>query len=141
MVLMNKQRTTLVVGLALLLVSLITAGVLSAGLRAQASGNTQVKLPPPKVRNFTLYVRDTMVKMPDGRKIYVFGYTDNPKGHAKVPGPTLVVNEGDTVNVTLVDDHDPTYTKYNPGGDGHTIHLHGLDLPTKYDGDPMTAPG
>jgi FtsP/CotA-like multicopper oxidase with cupredoxin domain len=53
----------------------------------------------------------------------------------------LTVTQGDTVNLTLVDDHDPTNTNYNPGGDGHTIHLHGLDLASQYDGDPMTAPG
>jgi FtsP/CotA-like multicopper oxidase with cupredoxin domain len=96
---------------------------------------------PGQVRNFTLYVRENILKMPDGQQIYVFGYTDDPKGKAKVPGPTLTVTQGDTVNLTLVDDHDPTNTNYNPGGDGHTIHLHGLDLASQYDGDPMTAPG
>jgi FtsP/CotA-like multicopper oxidase with cupredoxin domain len=88
-----------------------------------------------------LYVRSAQLTMPDGKKLFVFGYTDDPHGSAKVPGPTLIVNEGDTVNVTLINDKDPTKTAYNPTGDGHTIHLHGLDLPSAMDGDPMTAPG
>ena len=98
-------------------------------------------LPPAQVRNFTLYVRSTELKMPNGQKIYAFGYTADPHGSAKIPGPAIVVNEGDTVNVTLVNDQDPTKTQVNPDGDGHTIHLHGLDLPSAMDGDPMTAPG
>lgn len=87
-------------------------------------------LPAIQTRNFTLYVRSTQLKMPNGQNIYAFGYTDDPHGAARIPGPTLVVNEGDTVNLTLVDDQDPTKTSVNPDGDGHTIHLHGLDLPS-----------
>lgn len=96
---------------------------------------------PAQTRNFTLYVRQTQITTPDGQKIWAFGYTDNPNGPAKIPGPTIAVNQGDTVNITLVNDKDPTKTAYNPDGDGHTIHLHGLDMPSAMDGDPMTAPG
>ena len=78
--------------------------------------------------------------MADGKKIFAFGYTDDPNGQAKIPGPTLVMNQGDTVNVTLDNDKDPTKTQYNPTGDGHTVHLHGLDMPSAMDGDPMTSP-
>lgn len=139
---MNKKRKTLVVGLILLLVSLLTAGIASMTLmKADATSNNQTARVPGQVRNFTLYVRGGYIKMADGQKIFVFGYTDNPQGGPKVPGPTLVVNEGDTVNVAIINDQDPTNTKYNKGGDGHTIHLHGLDLPSAMDGDPMTAPG
>jgi len=94
----------------------------------------------PQIRNFTLYVRSTYVKTPDGQKIFAFGYTDDPNGPAKIPGPPITVNEGDTVNVTLVNDKDPTKAPFNATGDGHTVHLHGLDLPTAMDGDPMTSP-
>jgi FtsP/CotA-like multicopper oxidase with cupredoxin domain len=79
--------------------------------------------------------------MPDKKAVYSFGFTDDPNGHAKIPGPSIVVDEGDTVNITLHDDKDPTKTQNNPTGDGHTIHLHGLDMPSAMDGDPMTAPG
>lgn len=103
----------------------------SADVPAKANGHTD---------NFTLYVRQTQLKMPDGTKIWAFGYTDDPRGEAKIPGPPIIVTQGDTVNVTLIDDKDPTKTTYNTEGDGHTIHLHGLDLTSEMDGDPMTSP-
>ncbi len=143
---MNSKRTWFVLGLTIFLVVLFIAGVVSTQLQtsdtsSEAAAATLYKYNKynPQVRNFTLYVRDNVLKMPDGKQIYVFGYTDDPHGRAKVPGPTLVVNEGDTVNVTLINDKDPTKSKYSKG-DGHTIHMHGLDLSSIYDGDPMTAP-
>ncbi len=140
---MNRKRTWFVLGLTLFLVVLFIAGVISTQFQrsdtsSQTSAATIYKY-NPQMRNFTLYVRDNVLKMPDGKQIYVFGYTNDPHGHAQVPGPTLVVNEGDTVNVTLINDKDPTKSRYF-SGDGHTIHLHGLDLSSVYDGDPMTAP-
>lgn len=152
----TRGKTTWIV---LGFIFLLSAGLIGAGLvlkltdsssvtAAQAnSGQSAIDQPQSEavadgtVRNFTLYVRDATVTMPDGRQIYVFGYTDDPNGPAKVPGPALMVNQGDTVNLTLVNDKDPTATTDNPEGDGHTIHLHGLDLPSEFDGDPMTMPG
>lgn len=143
---MNRKQTWFVLGLTTFLIVLFIAGVISTQLQtsdtsSQASADTLYKYAKysPQIRNFTLYVRDNVLKMPDGKQIYVFGYTDDPHGRAQVPGPTLVVNEGDTVNVTLINDKDPTKSKYS-NGDGHTIYLHGLDLSSMYDGDPMTAP-
>src|SRR6266480_311574 len=118
---------------------LIGAALLTRSTGTDAAAQSQNK--PGKVRNFTLYVRQTQVKTPNGAKIWAFGFTDDPKGPAKIPGPRIVVDEGDTVNITLVNDKDPTKTQGNPDGDGHTIHLHGLDMPWNMDGDPMTAPG
>lgn len=143
---MNRKQTWFVLGLTIFLVVLFIAGVISTqfqtgGTSSQTSAAALYKYNKytPQVRNFTLYVRDNVLKMPGGKQIYVFGYTDDPHGRAQVPGPTLVVNEGDTVNVTLINDKDPTKSKYS-AGDGHTIHMHGLDLSSVYDGDPMTAP-
>jgi FtsP/CotA-like multicopper oxidase with cupredoxin domain len=115
----------------------VIAGCISSPTQ---QSNSQ-KVVPAQTRNFTLYIRSTQIKTPDGQTIWAFGYTDEPNGPAKIPGPTIAVNQGDTVNITLIDDKDPTKTKYNPDGDGHTIHLHGLDMPSAMDGDPMTAPG
>src|SRR5689334_11491646 len=72
-----------------------------------------------KTKNFTLYVRPTWIKTPDGQKFWAFGYTDDPKGPAKIPGPPIIVDQGDTVNITLNNDQDPTKTAVNPDGDGH----------------------
>jgi manganese oxidase len=138
----KSMRTRRILGIGCILLALLSVGLV--GLLLHASGSVQAdiqQLPPAQVRNFTLYVRSTWLKMPDGQKIYAFGYTDDPKGPAKIPGPPIVVNEGDTVNLRLNNDQDPTKTQYNPDGDGHTIHLHGLDMPSALDGDPMTAPG
>lgn len=94
----------------------------------------------PQNRRFTLYVRDGWLSMPDGQQLYVWGFTDDPAGQPKIPGPPIVVNEGDVVEVTLVNDRDPTASTRLPSGEGHTIHLHGLDVPPEHDGVPETFP-
>ncbi len=138
--LVDKKKMRLIGVTLLLVVALTTTAFL--GNRSTISANDEVAKPLPAVqtRNFTLYVRDNQMKLPDGKITYVFGYTADPKGKAQVPGPVLSVNEGDTVNLTLINDKDPTKTPFNKDGDGHTVHLHGLDLPSAMDGDPMTAP-
>jgi FtsP/CotA-like multicopper oxidase with cupredoxin domain len=130
---MFKRNTRLKIGLTLMALALSVTGVLAA-CGEQKPADTG------KVRNFTLYVREGTLMLPDGKKVWMFGYTDNPNQSASVPGPTIVVDEGDTVNITLINDKDPTKTQVN-AGDGHTVHLHGLDLPSQMDGDPMTAAG
>ncbi len=118
--------------LVFLCVALCVVGVLALQLPANtsvraSSGNLYPYT--PQVHNFTLYVRDNILKLPDGAQIHVFGYTNDPHGRAKVPGPALMVTEGDTVNLTLVNDEDPTNTKYNPGGDGYALVIDGFHLP------------
>lgn len=125
----------------LLSVSLLTRTTQARSTQARSTLPPVATLPAPQTRNFSLYVRDNFLTMPNGKKIWVFGYTDDPQGNASVPGPTLIVNQGDTVNVTLYNYHDPTISPTNSNGDGHTIHFHGLDLPSLEDGDPMTTPG
>ncbi len=134
----KRKKSTILTALAILVTALLATGVLSLTIPRSSSAKN---LPPPQTRNFDLYVRDNFLNTPDGKKIWVFGYTSDPKGKAQIPGPSIIVNQGDTLNITLHDDQDPTDTKLNPGGDGHTIHLHGMDVPSQYDGDPMTAPG
>lgn len=43
-----------------------------------------------------------------------------------VPGPTIYANEGDSVHIIFL----------NASGEGHTIHLHGLDVDEANDGVP-----
>lgn len=126
-------KTRFVLALALLVVGLLVAGVLVLQLPTNtparaSSGDGGLYPYTAQVRNFTLYVRDNLLKLPDGAQIHVFGYTDDPRGRAKVPGPALVVTEGDIVNLTLVNDEDPTNTKYNPGGDGYELVMDGFHL-------------
>ncbi len=128
----TRGKTRLVIALVLLGVALCVIGALALQLPAATSSQiatTGLYPYTPQVRNFTLYVRDNILKLPDGALIHVFGYTDDPRGRAKVPGPALTVTEGDRVNLTLVNDEDPTNTKYNPGGDGYALAIDGFNLP------------
>lgn len=133
----KNGRTKKAIGLFLVLLASTVVVIASCSNNTPTQQHTDVK---PQTRNYTLYVRSTYVKTPDGQKIFSFGYTDDPNGPAKIPGPPITANEGDTVNITLDNNKDPTRTSFNPTGDGHTIHLHGLDVPSAMDGDPMTSP-
>jgi FtsP/CotA-like multicopper oxidase with cupredoxin domain len=120
---------------ALLALVALAAAFLTGVNLASVSAQTEV-------RRYTLYVREGWLTMPDGASVYVWGFTDDPKGPPQVPGPAIIANEGDSVEVTLVNDVDPTANALLVHGEGHTIHLHGLDTPTEHDGVPEThAPG
>lgn len=63
---------------------------------------------------------------------YIWGYSFyNSEGslRPKLPSPTLTVNEGDSVHIIM----------YNTSGEGHTIHLHGLDADQANDGVPQLS--
>ncbi|GAB4336222.1 MAG: hypothetical protein Kow0089_06330 [Desulfobulbaceae bacterium] len=49
---------------------------------------------------FNLAVRTGTISTPDGGSVLIWGYA-NGAGLAQYPGPTLIVNEGDTVTITL----------------------------------------
>jgi plastocyanin len=98
---------------------------------AEASSGAEVK-------KFHLYATDGYLTLPDGNQVYVWGYSlTNEQGTASYPAPTLEVNEGDAVEVTL--------TNIGPKKKGikrvaHTIHWHGLDTDQQNDGVPHTSP-
>jgi hypothetical protein len=71
--------------------------------------------------------KDTMC---DGKILPVFGITNSLFAAAKIPAKILYCNEGDSVVLN---------TKSISQGDHHTIHLHGLDVDTRNDGDPSTS--
>ena len=50
--------------------------------------------------NFDLSVKTGRIFTPDGGSLLLWGYA-NGNGPAQYPGPTLLVNEGDTVTITL----------------------------------------
>lgn len=62
----------------------------------------------------------------DGSEVEMWGF-----GYVKasLPGPTLVFDLGDTVEIHL----------HNESAEDHTIHLHGLDVAQMEDGVPMTS--
>ncbi|MCM3785388.1 multicopper oxidase domain-containing protein [Neobacillus mesonae] len=90
-----------------------------------------------EIKQFNLYATDGTLQLPDGTSVYVWGYSEkNEPGSARYPAPTLTVNEGDQVEVTL------TNLGTNQKGIkrvGHTIHFHGLDTDQANDGVPHTS--
>ncbi len=71
--------------------------------------------------------KDTMC---DGRVLPVFGITNSLGATAKIPAKILYCNEGDSMVLN---------TKSISQNEHHTIHLHGLDVNTRNDGDPATS--
>lgn len=66
----------------------------------------------------------------DGETFRVFGITNTIVETPQAPARTLFCNEGDTVILNTL-----SFSQL----DHHTIHLHGLDVDTRNDGDPMTS--
>lgn len=67
-----------------------------------------------------------------------WGFTDSCGGMSagRVPGPVIEVGVGDTLNLTL----NMMMAPQEPAPySGHTIHLHGADVPTSEDGVPETG--
>ena len=51
--------------------------------------------------NKTYYITDGFITQPDGVDVYFKGFSNSP-GSVTVPGEQLVVQQGDTVNITIV---------------------------------------
>ena len=66
----------------------------------------------------------------DGVSFRVFGITNTIVESPLAPARTLFCNEGDSVILNTLN-----FSQ----GEHHTIHLHGLDVDTRNDGDPMTS--
>ncbi|MBW1710817.1 MAG: multicopper oxidase domain-containing protein [Deltaproteobacteria bacterium] len=52
---------------------------------------------------FNLTARDGFISTPDGGSVYAWGYALNG-GVMQYPGPTLILNEGDTITITLTNE-------------------------------------
>ncbi len=78
--------------------------------------------------DFLLIARNTGEKIiASDDTIRVFGFAQSLGEHPSIPGPTLEMNEGDSVHIDL----------WNVSqGAPHTIHLHGLDVDQQNDGVP-----
>ena len=100
------------------------------------------------VRNIHLYVNDGDWPFADGTSTYIVGYVawnanfdEAPKGATlpapTVPSPTIRVKVGDEVHVFLHNSgHEHAGEKSSFKTVTHTIHFHGLDLVSAYDGVP-----
>lgn len=66
----------------------------------------------------------------DGVTTRIFGFTQTLSADTKIPGPTIIVNSGDSVKIDF----------WNVSqGAPHTIHLHGLDVDQANDGVPILS--
>lgn len=60
----------------------------------------------------------------------LYSFTNNSREASTLPGKVIEVEEGDSVHI---------YSSSTSNDGFHTIHLHGLDVNTENDGDPMTS--
>lgn len=65
-----------------------------------------------------LWARDGYISIPDGNNIYIWGFTDRQEMSAQLPGPILVLNQGDTVTVKLNNDLTEPVSISFPGQEG-----------------------
>ncbi|HET6227151.1 MAG TPA: multicopper oxidase domain-containing protein [Bacteroidia bacterium] len=83
-------------------------------------------------REYSVVMRSNVGKavMWDNVSMRIFGFAPNLSAQPQLPGVTLYAEEGDSVfiNAAAISQ-----------GDEHTVHLHGLDVDTRNDGDPMTS--
>jgi FtsP/CotA-like multicopper oxidase with cupredoxin domain len=66
----------------------------------------------------------------DSTVVPIYGFAPTLSQQPTLPALTLYANEGDTVIITA---------RSVSQGEHHTIHLHGLDVDTRNDGDPSTS--
>jgi FtsP/CotA-like multicopper oxidase with cupredoxin domain len=89
---------------------------LSVGLSAQS------------LKTFQLTAsEDESAEMSDGTVLPIWGFQITGEGPAKYPAPRLVVEEGDSVQVSV----------YNAGNMAHTFHLHGFGSDTSNNGEAL----
>ncbi|HHJ15688.1 MAG TPA: twin-arginine translocation signal domain-containing protein [Gammaproteobacteria bacterium] len=77
----------------------------TAGLAGAITGSTGMLTWSPRARaatiTKTLYITDGFINQIDGTSVYFRGYS-NSSGTLDVPGESMIVQEGDTVEITLV---------------------------------------
>lgn len=78
----------------------VVAGLVFSG-NAVARSIPGVDDPAIGTSTFNLVAKADYISNPDGNTIYTWGYADASTGVMQYPGPTLIVNQGDTVTVNL----------------------------------------
>jgi FtsP/CotA-like multicopper oxidase with cupredoxin domain len=106
--------------LALALCLLVAAR--EAAAKAEGGGGTGNGT-PASPRTFNLVATDASIVTGDGNTIYAWGYADAATGTMQYPGPTLIVNQGDSVRVNLANALPPATVPVSivfPGQEGVT---------------------
>ena len=83
-------------------------------------------------RTFNVYLRSNSgtITLWDGKTTNIYGMASRLSEEPPLPARILYANEGDTVVLNALSISQ---------GEHHTIHLHGLDVDTRNDGDPATS--
>jgi FtsP/CotA-like multicopper oxidase with cupredoxin domain len=104
-----KQSLTKLVSVLLLV---ITSNASYAGIDG-VTGNFDAE---KNTRTFDLFADKALITTPDGDSILMWGYAYDG-GSMQYPGPTLIVNQGDTVTVSLTNDLSIPVSIVFPGQD------------------------
>jgi len=78
-------------------------GLLALVLLVMITGNAWAAIPGVTGTNFNLTAKSASIATPDGDSLMVWGYAHNG-GLMQYPGPTMIVNQGDTVTINLSND-------------------------------------
>lgn len=82
------------------------------------------------MKTFNLVARQSgTAVMWDGESVDLWGFKEGLGGNVSLPSPLLVVNEGDSVTINVI----------NQSSMPHTIHMHGLDVNQANDGVGKTS--
>ena len=120
--------------------TVLVGALIAAGCIATAANAATI--------NKSVTIRGMTKTMSDGKCVNFWSFTDTTSG--KLPGPQVEVGIGDTLNLS--------FSMMGGGGSsacagtnnplmemgaysGHTIHMHGADVPTAEDGVPETLNG
>jgi len=87
---MNNMKFNLTRGRVLAAATMLA---MSFGLHAEIQGT------PGSA--FDLYAKQAQISTPDGDSIEIWGFSEDTNSVAQYPGPTLIVDEGDTVVITV----------------------------------------
>ena len=87
--------------------------------------------------SFTLHATSGYVSIPDGNTIFMWSYSDSGSTAFQLPGPTLCVNQGDSVSVTLVNDLAEPVSIVFPGQTG--VQAGGVPAQPQLSGSEVTS--
>lgn len=91
---------------AWLLLAAVVAVIAALGTpgAAEALPATTCSSPTPGQRVCDLWAKSGTLTLADGSSVTIWGFTDSAGGAAQLPGPALIVNQGETVTVNLTND-------------------------------------
>lgn len=95
-----------------------------------------------QTRTINLWATDGYISTPDGNSIYIWGFTDREGASAQLPGPHLVVNQGETVVINLTNTLEENVSIRFPGVEKvMVVHPDGSELPAQpqYEGGKLVS--